>query len=66
MKKLSHLSSAKEGYFEHMGNAAKYFFKLIYAAFAVLVHAVYPQWHQNTASNIAKSIVNDVDNRHGR
>jgi hypothetical protein len=63
MKKLNHLQSAKESYFEHMGNALKYFLKLQYASVSVLIHAAYPQWHQNTASKIAKEIVKDVNSR---
>jgi hypothetical protein len=64
MKNKSHLKSANENYFEHMGNALKYFLKLQYASIAVLIHAAYPQWHQNTASNIAKEIVVNVTDRH--
>jgi hypothetical protein len=64
MKNRSHLKSANESYFEHMGNALKYFLKLQYASIAVLIHAAYPQWHQDTASNIAKEVVGDVANRH--
>jgi hypothetical protein len=66
MKKISHLVSAKEGYFEHMGNALKYSGKLMYASLAVLIHAAWPQWHQNTASTIAKNIVEDVSGRHNK
>jgi hypothetical protein len=64
MKKMSHLVSANEGYLKHMLTATGYSIKLFYAGIAVLIHAVYPQWHQNTASNIAKEIVGDVTNRH--
>jgi predicted Na+-dependent transporter len=64
MKKLPHLISADESYHKHALNAAKYAVKLFYAGMAVLIHMVYPQWHQNTASNIAKEIAEDVENRH--
>jgi hypothetical protein len=64
MKNKSHLKSANENYFEHMGNALKYFLRLQYASIAVLIHAAYPQWHQDTASKIAKDIVKDVSSRH--
>lgn len=64
MKKLPHLISANESYFVHMFSAFKYAFKLAYATVAVIIHAVYPQWHQTTASKIAREIVNDVDSRH--
>ena len=66
MKKLSHLVSAKERYFEHMLHALGYFIKLSYAAIAVLIHSVYPQWHQETASRIAREIANSVDKRHDK
>jgi hypothetical protein len=64
MKKLPHLISANESYLKHARSAFKYFLKLSYAALAVLLHMIYPQWHQNTASNIAKEIVKDVSIRH--
>lgn len=64
MKKMSHLVSANEGYLKHMITAIGYSIKLFYAAIAVLIHAAYPQWHQNTASNIAKEIAGDVNTRH--
>jgi hypothetical protein len=64
MKKMSHLVSANEGYLKHMLTAIGYSIKLFYAGIAVLIHAVYPQWHQNTASNIAKEIVVNVTDRH--
>ena len=64
MKKINHLASANEKYLKHMITAFGYFLKLFYAAIAVLIHAVYPQWHQDTASNIAKKIVEDVSVRH--
>jgi hypothetical protein len=66
MKKITHLDSAKEGYLEHMVHALHYFVKLSYAAISVLIHAIYPQWHQETASSIAKEIANDVDQRHSK
>ena len=66
MKKLMHLVSAKENYFEHMAHALLYFGKLAYAAIAVLIHAIYPQWHQDTASKIAKQIADDVQQRHDK
>ena len=64
MKNTSHLKSAKESYFKHMKNALRYFLKFQYASIVVLIHAVCPQWHQNTASNIAKEVVRDVTDRH--
>lgn len=66
MKKLPHLVSAKETYLTHMAYALKYFFKLSYAAIAVLLHAIYPQWHEDTASKIAKQIAKDVEDRHNK
>jgi hypothetical protein len=64
MYKFSHLVAAGESYRKHASSALYYSLKLLYAAIAVLIHAIYPQWHQNTASDIARKIVNDVDNRH--
>jgi hypothetical protein len=66
MKKLSHLGSAKETYIEHMIHALRYAGKLAYASISVIIHAAYPQWHQNTASNIAKEIAESVKQRHSK
>ena len=63
MDKFSHLVSAGENYRKHASSALSYSIRLFYAAIAVLIHAIYPQWHQNTASDIARKIVNDVDSR---
>jgi hypothetical protein len=64
MKKNNHLKSVNEKYIKHMLTALKYSLKFFYAAIVVLIHAAYPQWHQNTASNIAKNIVENVSVRH--
>ena len=66
MSRLSHLNSAKESYFTHGKSAFKYSIKLFYAGLAAMIHMIFPQWHQNTASNIAKEIYNDVSNRHNK
>jgi len=62
--KNTHLLSVNENYFIHMINAFQYFFKFFFATLAVLIHAFFPELLKNTASNIAKSIINDVENRH--
>lgn len=66
MKKLSHLISANESYFTHMSSALRYAGKLAYATIAAIIHAIYPQWHQETASTIAREIAADVDLRHDK
>lgn len=66
MKKMTHLESAGENYLLHMSHAFKYAGKLAYATAAVIIHAFYPQWHQNTASNIAREIAGHVDSRHAK
>lgn len=51
-----HLSNSKTSYFEHQLFALKAGFKLIYAGFASLIHAIIPSFFPSTSAKI----VNDL------
>lgn len=63
MVMTSHLKSVEESYFVHLYHALGYAIKFFYATVVVLIHAIFPQIHQNTASSIAKKIVDGVNSR---
>ena len=56
MRKLSvadftvHPASVGESYWEHFREAFYYGRRLIASGFAALIHAVFPFWHESTAS----------------
>jgi len=54
MKK--HLDKAGKTYFQHMAQAWKYAFKLLFAALAGLVHGLLPSLFETTASDTVKKL----------
>jgi len=60
---FKHLEEVNESYIVHMAKAVWYSCKLTFAAASCLVHAVYPDVCQDTASNICAEIVDDVYDR---
>ena len=58
-----HPHSINESYFEHMSQALYYGFKMIISGVAALIHAVFPFIFEATASNSAREIIRDIDQR---
>ena len=58
-----HPHSINESYFEHMSQAFYYGFKMIISGVAALIHAVFPFIFEATASNSAREIIRDIDQR---
>ena len=52
-----------ETYFEHMKCAFKFFYTLFGLSLAALVHAVFPFWFENTASNGIKKLNDCMQDR---
>ena len=65
MKKLftKHPGEVEETYFEHMCCAMKFHFTLLRLSFAALVHAIFPFWFENTASNGIKELNDCMEKR---
>ncbi len=53
---MKHLKEQNAGYFEHMGVALGFAFKLSVAVGILVIHAIFPWWFEYTGSNI----VNDI------
>ena len=51
-----HPKEVNETYFEHMQCAFKFFYKLLGLSLAALVHAIFPFWFENTASDGIKDL----------
>jgi len=58
-----HPASVDETYFEHMAFAARFSSLLFRAAFAALIHAVFPFLFEKTASTLVKRMYAMVDGR---
>ena len=58
-----HPHSVNESYSEHMSKAFYYGFKMIISGLAALIHAVFPFIFATTASNSAREIIRDIDQR---
>lgn len=58
-----HLEKVQESYFKHLITALKYSMRFLGAFLASVIHAVFPCMFENTASDIARHIVKDVDER---
>ena len=68
MKRISNLftdhpHSINETYLEHMSQAFYYGFRMIFSGLAALIHAVFPFVFEATASNNAREIIRDIDQR---
>ncbi len=68
MKRISNLftdhpHSINETYLEHMSQAFYYGFRMIFSGLAALIHAVFPFVFEVTASNNAREIIRDIDQR---
>lgn len=61
---LAHPATVHESYFGHMRFALWFFFWLMTAAFAALVHAIIPALFETTASRIIKRLHQRVMDRH--
>lgn len=60
---LNHPRSVNESYFEHAAFAFRFAGTLGFAAFAALVHAVFPALFEKTASRIIAELYNRTKNR---
>ena len=58
-----HPNSINETYFRHMSQAFYFGFKMIISGLAALIHAVFPFIFEATASNSAREIIRDIDQR---
>jgi len=58
-----HPKSINESYLRHMTAAGYYGFKMIFAGFACIVHAVFPFIFESSASDCAKEINEAVEKR---
>jgi hypothetical protein len=58
-----HPKSVNESYLRHMAAAGYYGFKMIFAGFACVVHAVFPFIFESSASDCAKEINEAVEKR---
>jgi|TARA_B110000495_G_C22819764_1_gene478528 hypothetical protein len=59
----NHPHSIDETYLEHMICASSYGFKMIFAGFASIIHAVFPFLFETKASECAKQINKEVEQR---
>jgi hypothetical protein len=60
---MKHLDEVNETYFEHMGHALRFSWKMAYGSLACLIHAVFPFLCVKTGSNMIANINNDMANR---
>lgn len=58
-----HPNSVGESYLVHGTKAVSYSVQMLFASICCIVHAVFPFVFQSTASNIARKVVEDVENR---
>ena len=58
-----HPNSINETYFGHMSQAFYFGFKMIISGLAALIHAVFPFIFEATASNSAREIIREIDQR---
>lgn len=63
---MKHLKEVKENYFKHLVEALLISLSLIFAAFACLLHAIFPFAFTKTASTIMRKILSRTDNRYAR
>jgi hypothetical protein len=59
----NHPHSVDETYLEHMIYATSYGFKMIFAGIASIIHAIFPFLFETTASECAKEINKEVEQR---
>jgi hypothetical protein len=60
---LEHPRSVNESYLQHMGFAAWFSSRLFMAAFAAMIHAIFPSCFEKIASRIAAEL---YERTHGR
>jgi len=58
-----HPRSVGESYLEHGFKAISYSIQMLLATVCCLIHAIFPFVFQTTASNIARKVSMDVDDR---
>ena len=58
-----HPNSVGESYLVHGAKAVGYSVQMLFASICCIVHAVFPFVFKSTASNIARKVVGDVENR---
>jgi|TARA_B110000967_G_scaffold107982_1_gene110671 hypothetical protein len=58
-----HPKSQGESYFQHMVCAATYGFKMILSGIAVIIHSIFPFIFKTTASDCAKEINLEIEQR---
>ena len=59
----AHPASVEETYLEHMAFAARFSSRLLLAAFAAAVHAVFPFLFEKTASTVVRELYERTHNR---
>ena len=59
----NHPNSVGESYLQHGTKAISYSVQMMFDALCCFIHAVFPNMFQNTARNIARKVVWDVENR---
>ncbi len=60
---IKHPNSVGETYLVHGIKAVSYSVQMLFASICCIVHAVFPFVYQSTASNIARKVCMDVDQR---
>ena len=58
-----HLNDVNEGYFEHMGHAGWYGWRMLCAGFACIAHATCPFMFQETASKCIRELYDHMAKR---
>ncbi len=62
---LDHPAEVEEGYFQHMGVAARFGFAMIWGGMKALVHAIVPAWCATSGSDTIRRLHNIMVEKRG-
>ena len=62
---LDHPAEVEEGYFQHMGVAARFGFAMIWGGMKALVHAIFPAWCVTSGSDTIRRLHNIMVEKRG-
>ncbi|WP_306253073.1 DUF6356 family protein [Parvularcula sp. IMCC14364] len=57
---LEHPKTVNESYTEHLGNASRFGFSMIFAGFACVIHGLIPCLFKNTGSKMISELHHDM------
>ena len=55
-----HIDSVEEGYFEHMGHAFSFGFRMMWAGLCCSLHGIFPFWFCTTGRNCIETLHDEM------